>query len=244
LERAHALGFTHRDLKPANLLTLNGQIVVADWGIARNAPGTTAEDNPTRTDLPYGSWGWAAPELSDVAHAATPASDFWSLGQIIGWMFRNEFPNQGVPHIPSGTAWQGVVQACTIQDPAQRPQSTAEFLALVVNEVPIHQHNELIAGVYALADQLGGNQFVQAVKVERLSGHRFSAATWYPSGLTTNHLGDFEAYRRFLADFPGEATRSSLGPPPAAIGILSRSNLLALTDRLSVMVSGTTAPSV
>jgi len=82
LDAAHELGVVHRDVKPPNLLfDARGELVVADFGIARVADDTLTGMTATGTVL--GTAGYLAPEQA-LGQPATPASDRYALG-VIGY---------------------------------------------------------------------------------------------------------------------------------------------------------------
>ncbi|MFD3922877.1 protein kinase [Streptomyces sp. NPDC058595] len=134
LAAAHEHDWVHRDIKPENILLLNGRWTVADWGIARRPRGeTSAAGRLTNTSL--GSGGWSAPELkSDPHNGACPASDIYSLGQVIGWILTGDLPQTNVPLLPAPGPWRGVVRRATYADPAARPQTIADFITLIERE--------------------------------------------------------------------------------------------------------------
>ncbi|MEU2901212.1 protein kinase domain-containing protein [Streptomyces sp. NPDC001273] len=147
LADAHRLDYLHRDIKPANILHLDGRWVLGDWGIVRRPRGQTT--NPKRTGTTIGTVEFGAPELSVEPHNATPASDIYSLGKVIGWLLTGADPQPNVPLLPSGP-WRGVVRQCTFHEPSHRPQSIAEFLDLVEREtsptfdLPIARAQQLV----------------------------------------------------------------------------------------------------
>ncbi|HBF82492.1 MAG TPA: hypothetical protein DD420_21945 [Streptomyces sp.] len=148
LADAHRLDYLHRDIKPANILLLDGRWVLGDWGIVRRPRGQTT--NPKRTGTGIGTLEFGAPELSVDPHNATPASDIYSLGKVIGWLLTGLPPETNVPLLPSGP-WRGVVRRCTYRDPHRRPQTIADFLDVVEQEtaprigLPIARAQQLLA---------------------------------------------------------------------------------------------------
>src|SRR6266851_3944154 len=93
LRRPHVEGWIHRDIKPGNLLLLDGRWVVGDWGQGRRPRGETSDPRRTRTGTGFGTEGFAAPELSDDAHEVTPATDIYSLGQLVGALLTGSSPH-------------------------------------------------------------------------------------------------------------------------------------------------------
>jgi serine/threonine protein kinase len=84
LSEAHATNIVHRDIKPANLfVTPTGprslHVTVLDFGIARSIADDAASITESR-EVPC-SPHYVAPERI-VSHAATPASDVYSLGHV------------------------------------------------------------------------------------------------------------------------------------------------------------------
>jgi len=94
VEFAHARGVVHRDLKPANIMVGDfGEVYVLDWGLARiigeGSEGAaighdvSSLDGETQAGALLGTPGYMAPEQIEVAHAAGPAADVYSLGAIL-----------------------------------------------------------------------------------------------------------------------------------------------------------------
>ncbi|MDX3696924.1 serine/threonine-protein kinase [Streptomyces europaeiscabiei] len=133
LADAHQHDWIHRDIKPGNILLLEGRWVVADWGIVRRPRGQTSTAG-LLTTTGIGTEGFAAPEQFIDGHDVTPASDIYSLGQLIGWILTGTWPQTNRPLLPEPGPWYGVVRQATQLDPARRPQDMTAFLDLVDRE--------------------------------------------------------------------------------------------------------------
>ncbi|MGW1446743.1 protein kinase domain-containing protein [Micromonospora sp. NPDC002411] len=198
LDAAHALGWVHRDLKPANVLRLDGRWMVADWGLGRRPRGQTTEANRTRIGTFLGTEGFAPPELGTDAHGVGPSSDIYSLGQLIGWIIRREWPQANMPLIPKQGPWHGVVRAATQLDPARRPQDVRSFRNLVVSE--LDERPAVPGDARQLLRQAGSG--------DRRAGSRLF-------DLAAAHTGDFDLYTGVLVQLPRQRTRQAAADDPA-----------------------------
>jgi serine/threonine protein kinase len=89
LGHAHAHGIVHRDIKPANLLLAdNGELVVADFGIARGngAAGLTT------TGAVVGTPHYMSPEQIVTPERVDRRSDIYSLGIVLYEMLAGQKP--------------------------------------------------------------------------------------------------------------------------------------------------------
>lgn len=133
LAHAHALAIVHRDVKPANvLLTRDGRVKLADFGIARGlGDGTTL----TTAGSVLGTVAYLSPEQARGDVIGT-ASDIWSLGIVIAEMTtstRLDAAATTEPAVDSRAPGRlgEVVERCLEHDPARRP-SADEVAALVL----------------------------------------------------------------------------------------------------------------
>ena len=79
LETAHEAGLVHRDIKPQNLLiTPEGTLKIADFGIARSLDGTQL----TQAGTVLGTAGYLAPEQA-AGEQVTAVADIYALGAVL-----------------------------------------------------------------------------------------------------------------------------------------------------------------
>jgi len=94
LEYAHRHGVIHRDIKPENLLLTNdGNMLVADFGIARALTG--GDEQLTRTGVSLGTPTYMSPEQATGDASLDGRSDLYSLGCVLYEMLAGEPPFTG-----------------------------------------------------------------------------------------------------------------------------------------------------
>lgn len=156
LSEAHGLGIIHRDLKPSNVFLqdfhgVRDFVKVMDFGIARVVAADSAQVQLTRTGTVQGTPRYMAPEQA-MAMPTGPGSDLYALGCILyemltgGPVFDAETllaislahvqtppPHVALPGAPAALteAWDAVIQLLLRKDPATRPQTGAEVVALL-----------------------------------------------------------------------------------------------------------------
>src|SRR5262249_5118075 len=146
LAAAHAAGITHRDLKPENIMiTRDSRVKILDFGLARQAAKSPAEDSLTAMTTPgtiLGTVGYMSPEQAR-GRAADGRSDVFSLGAVMYELFsgqrafdgetpadvltavlRND-PAELPSSVPAGV--RQIVERCLDKDPARRFQSTQDL---------------------------------------------------------------------------------------------------------------------
>ena len=156
LAYAHAQGVVHRDIKPENVLLSSGTAVVTDFGIAkalsasRTAEGNADASAATLTQLgtSIGTPAYMAPEQAAGDRDTDHRADLYAWGVVAYELLAERHPFAGktspqalmaahfseVPAplpkaLPSAVA--ALVMRCMEKDPARRPASAAELLAVL-----------------------------------------------------------------------------------------------------------------
>ena len=93
LQYAHDQGVVHRDIKPENiLLTKEGQVKIADFGLSRLLGSDNQQDLLTGTHQVMGTPRYMAPEQLEGAHRVDHRADIYSLGVVFYEMLTGELP--------------------------------------------------------------------------------------------------------------------------------------------------------
>jgi len=150
LDAAHAAGIVHRDVKPGNLLLApDGTLKMTDFGIAKRAGNET-----TGLGVLLGTASYVSPEQVRGG-AATPASDWYSLGCVLYELLAGTPPFTGTTvetvmrqHLESPPApimrndvtpaLAALVMSLLAKNPADRPASATEVAELLTSTA----HNE------------------------------------------------------------------------------------------------------
>ncbi|MHC4740392.1 MAG: serine/threonine-protein kinase [Planctomycetota bacterium] len=93
LQYAHKKGIVHRDIKPENiLLDKEGNIKIADFGLARLLDKPPAAFTLTQAGQRMGTPHYMAPEQIEGAHKVDHRADIYSLGVVFYEMLTGELP--------------------------------------------------------------------------------------------------------------------------------------------------------
>ena len=143
LDYAHRQGVVHRDIKPDNILLIDGQAMVADFGIARAAG---SGESLTQTGMAIGTPGYMSPEQASGETRVDARTDVYALACVLYEMLAGEPPFSGpnaqavivrvmteTPR-PIAAVRQSVSPALTTavaramsKSPADRPKTAGEF---------------------------------------------------------------------------------------------------------------------
>ena len=149
LHAMHLQGLLHRDIKPSNIgFRADGHPVLLDFGLARlveearggMVPGRAARPAPPRaldedltsTDHLVGTPLYMSPEVR-ARRPATPASDVWSLGLVLGEALLGAHPLRG----ETGVAWNPLTGPLDLRHARPGcPPALATALAEATDPVP------------------------------------------------------------------------------------------------------------
>ncbi|MGH7711428.1 MAG: protein kinase domain-containing protein [Gemmatimonadaceae bacterium] len=163
LDFAHRHSVVHRDIKPENILLIDGQAMVADFGIARALGGSEAL---TATGMAVGTPAYMSPEQASGDHALDARTDVYSLGCVLYECLAGEAPFSGPtaaaviarvmseqprrltttrPTVP--VTLEAAVSRAMARAPADRPASAGEFARLLESAMaPILDRAPILRG--------------------------------------------------------------------------------------------------
>jgi eukaryotic-like serine/threonine-protein kinase len=216
-EVAAALGFAHdnhvahRDIKPANILIgTNGQVKVADFGIARalNAP---TEANLTQVGSVMGTATYFSPEQAQGAQP-DPRSDLYSLGIVMYEMVAGKPPFTG--ENPVSIAYKQVHDAPQplVQIVADVPRSFEAIVAKLLAKDPKLRY----PSAAALRDDLRRFRNDEPVQALAAAQNRNGAATVAGAAAVTASAGGATTVNPTVAP-----TGVMPGAPPRAASVPS-----------------------
>ena len=149
LDFAHRKGVVHRDIKPENLLLIDGQAMLADFGIAR-ALGADKGESLTSTGMSIGTPAYMSPEQASGESGIDARTDIYSLGCVLYEMLTGEPPFSGptmqaviarvmtetprpITAVRPSVSRQlaGAVMQAMAKTPADRPSTAGEFARLL-----------------------------------------------------------------------------------------------------------------
>lgn len=226
LGAAHRAALVHRDVKPENvLITDDGQVKVADFGLAR----AESASKQTKTGLIIGTVAYLAPEQV-VSGTANARSDVYAAGVLLFELVTGRQPHQAesplavaYKHVnevvpPPSSVLPGIppeldalVAAATARDPALRPANADHLMAAVV-EV----ERALPADIDHRLTQVTPGELHNATAILALPPQDppHQAATVLPPGLLGRHAAhreDSPVLNRVLSAFTGRFVLVGVG---------------------------------
>jgi WD40 repeat protein len=162
LDYAHRQGVIHRDIKPENVLLLDGQPLVADFGISlavKQAGGARL----TQTGLSLGTPQYMSPEQATGERELDARSDIYALGAVSYEMLGGEPPF-------TGTSSQAVIAKLMTEEPRR--------LSVLRRSVPPHIEAAVHHAMEKLpADRFGSAAQFAATLADPSSAPRYSGVT-------------------------------------------------------------------
>ena len=211
LDALHREGIVHRDVKPSNVLIEGAmedprRVVVTDFGLAVSTIQLgDGEGNITATGMMIGTPNYMAPEQF-LGQSVTPATDLYGLGlttyeilfgkalfepaRTISESLKRFSHAPDLPDLSAElpAAWRNALARVLAPDPADRPQSVADFLALLEAPAPTPivpppvAHNQsrrrfMVGGGAAAGAALAAWSF-GLFKTSEQKGHPTSGPAW------------------------------------------------------------------
>jgi serine/threonine-protein kinase len=213
LQAAHARGLVHRDVKPGNvMLTKDGRVKVADFGIAKTADMTKL----TATGSVIGTPAYMSPEQA-LARAVDPRSDLFSAGVMLyemllgGNPFLTDNPAttlarivhqqqrpafESLPQTPA--ALDELVEGLLQKDPEKRIKDAAQALALLDRCI---EEEDLRSSQAVMAEFMQDPDGVTAkLNARRASRHFERGRTLHAAGRGTGEAALWEFFIATLLD--------------------------------------------
>ena len=131
----HKQGLIHRDIKPSNfMVTKNGQIILLDFGIAKNTNLRAVDYSKTGLGEQIGTPLYMSPEQVRSTSEITKETDYYSLGVVLWQLVKNKSPYDiagiSLPEIQvsilkeplplTHTIWDVLIQNATEKNPSKR----------------------------------------------------------------------------------------------------------------------------
>ena len=142
LQHAHDKGIVHRDIKPQNIILLsNGNIKVADFGIARFSRSETR----TLTDTAIGSVHYISPEQAK-GEFTDERADIYSVGVVLYEMLAGKVPFEADSAVS--------VALMQLQEDAERLTEINPDIPLGLEQICIHAMQKNPADRYQTATEM------------------------------------------------------------------------------------------
>ncbi len=206
VESIHNAGIIHRDIKPENILfDENGDLVLADFGIAHYNPQMFAIANLTKNGERVGNREFSAPEQEKVKTKVHGTMDIYAIGQVLQW-FVTDNPHRGTGRINITNivgfedlgVYDTIISKCLNQDASKRFQSIQEirdFIEKGKKKYPmnyIQKLHDIIQLSFPKAEENQVNKITDLVSINRFFNKLQAEIEYFGTHLYWK-IGDLES---------------------------------------------------
>jgi serine/threonine-protein kinase len=170
LSKAHEHNIIHRDIKPENILFSGGEVVVADFGIAR-AISAAGGEAVSQSDIPIGTVGYMSPEQAMGSRDLDGRTDLYSLACVLYEMVVGKPPGLWFDEIRAEVIGAGRKPEWQRTLEGRLPENVTAALVKALSLYPWDRHETV--DQFALALKAGVRQSGVGPAVSRQS-RRFS----------------------------------------------------------------------
>ncbi|MCB9639872.1 MAG: serine/threonine protein kinase [Myxococcales bacterium] len=228
---AHGKGVIHRDLKPENLLfTADGNLKVADFGLAGVTHETTHIRKLTKSFVSMGTECYMAPEQRRDAKNVDQRADIYSMGVILFELVTGQLPFPRLPGpdtiiVPEHPKIDQIIRRCLATSPLKRFESCDQLWKDLQDAIP--SSHRTIAPRDTVVDHEAARSISETPE-DKSQGSLRQRLTLWPSRLKASLVGRSERSERAEPELSALSMQDDWDPQKLRQLVLTSIVLLAL----------------